>query len=149
MQKLDQNLCRDKMSNGKVLIFTNSAPYHIRQTKLMDLMLWFVLNSGAWIVWKDEDFIAYQELKKKISQFIIWAKRSGSGVLTVFTVMGWKYKAGLGLIGTAVFIWVTSAEITQVSWSIHIHVLLCFLFPYLFLLVLWFCWFPGNGWKRK
>ncbi|KAJ4707749.1 EamA-like transporter family [Melia azedarach] len=27
--------------------------------------------------------------------------------------MGWKYKAGLGLIGTAVFIWVTSAEITQ------------------------------------
>lgn len=27
--------------------------------------------------------------------------------------MGWRYKAGLGLIGTAVFIWVTSAEITQ------------------------------------
>jgi hypothetical protein len=28
--------------------------------------------------------------------------------------MGWKYNAGLGLIGTVVFIWVTSAEITQV-----------------------------------
>ncbi|KAM7490633.1 hypothetical protein LguiA_033554 [Lonicera macranthoides] len=27
--------------------------------------------------------------------------------------MGWKYQAGLGLIGTFVFIWVTSAEITQ------------------------------------
>ncbi|GKV03121.1 hypothetical protein SLEP1_g15484 [Rubroshorea leprosula] len=27
--------------------------------------------------------------------------------------MGWKYKAGLGLIGTVVFIWVASAEITQ------------------------------------
>ncbi|KAL5785915.1 hypothetical protein ACOSQ2_008307 [Xanthoceras sorbifolium] len=27
--------------------------------------------------------------------------------------MGWKYKAGLGLLGTVVFIWVTSAEITQ------------------------------------
>lgn len=31
----------------------------------------------------------------------------------LFWVMGWKYKAGLGLIGTFVFIWVTSAEITQ------------------------------------
>lgn len=29
-------------------------------------------------------------------------------------VMGWKYNAGLGLIGSVVFIWVTSAEITQV-----------------------------------
>lgn len=28
-------------------------------------------------------------------------------------MMGWKYKAGLGLIGTVVFIWVASAEITQ------------------------------------
>ncbi|KAJ0090704.1 hypothetical protein Patl1_12609 [Pistacia atlantica] len=27
--------------------------------------------------------------------------------------MGWKYNAGLGLIGSVVFIWVTSAEITQ------------------------------------
>ncbi|GLT29585.1 hypothetical protein SLA2020_237520 [Shorea laevis] len=27
--------------------------------------------------------------------------------------MGWKYKAGLGLIGTVVIIWVASAEITQ------------------------------------
>ncbi|XP_012076398.1 thiamine-repressible mitochondrial transport protein THI74 [Jatropha curcas] len=27
--------------------------------------------------------------------------------------MGWRYKAGLGLIGTVVFIWVTSAEVTQ------------------------------------
>ncbi|OMO90651.1 Drug/metabolite transporter [Corchorus olitorius] len=30
-----------------------------------------------------------------------------------FRVMGWKYNAGLGLIGTVVFIWVASAEITQ------------------------------------
>lgn len=29
-------------------------------------------------------------------------------------VMGWKYNAGLGLIGTVVFIWVASAEVTQV-----------------------------------
>ncbi|XVE97307.1 hypothetical protein REPUB_Repub03eG0008500 [Reevesia pubescens] len=28
-------------------------------------------------------------------------------------MMGWKYNAGLGLIGTFVFIWVVSAEITQ------------------------------------
>lgn len=28
-------------------------------------------------------------------------------------VMGWKYNAGLGLIGTVVFIWVASAEATQ------------------------------------
>ncbi|KAA8521728.1 hypothetical protein F0562_012401 [Nyssa sinensis] len=27
--------------------------------------------------------------------------------------MGWRYQAGLGLIGTVVFIWVTSAEVTQ------------------------------------
>ncbi|CAI0438573.1 unnamed protein product [Linum tenue] len=27
--------------------------------------------------------------------------------------MGWRYRAGLGLIGTVVFIWVASAEITQ------------------------------------
>lgn len=27
--------------------------------------------------------------------------------------MGWKYKAGLGLISTVVIIWVTSAEVTQ------------------------------------
>ncbi|CAL2233545.1 unnamed protein product [Prunus armeniaca] len=27
--------------------------------------------------------------------------------------MGWKYNAGLGLIGTVVFIWVASAEVTQ------------------------------------
>ncbi|KAG8656795.1 thiamine-repressible mitochondrial transport protein THI74 isoform X2 [Manihot esculenta] len=27
--------------------------------------------------------------------------------------MGWKYQAGLGLIGTVVFIWVASAEVTQ------------------------------------
>lgn len=27
--------------------------------------------------------------------------------------MGWRYKAGLGLIGTVVFIWVASAEVTQ------------------------------------
>lgn len=28
--------------------------------------------------------------------------------------MGWRYKAGLFLIGTVVIIWVTSAEVTQV-----------------------------------
>ena len=28
--------------------------------------------------------------------------------------MGWRYKAGLALIGTVVVIWVTSAEVTQV-----------------------------------
>lgn len=28
--------------------------------------------------------------------------------------MGWKYNAGLGLIGAFVFIWVASAEVTQV-----------------------------------
>lgn len=28
-------------------------------------------------------------------------------------MMGWRYKAGLGLIGTAVLIWVASAEVTQ------------------------------------
>ena len=32
----------------------------------------------------------------------------------LLSMMGWKYKAGLGLIGTVVFIWVASAEITQV-----------------------------------
>jgi solute carrier family 35 protein F5 len=32
----------------------------------------------------------------------------------VFWIMGWKYKAGLGLISTVVIIWVTSAEVTQV-----------------------------------
>jgi hypothetical protein len=30
-------------------------------------------------------------------------------------MMSWKYKAGLFLIGTVVVIWVTSAEVTQVS----------------------------------
>ncbi|KAJ0031666.1 hypothetical protein Pint_12531 [Pistacia integerrima] len=34
-------------------------------------------------------------------------------ILIVWWVMGWKYNAGLGLIGSVVFIWVTSAEITQ------------------------------------
>jgi hypothetical protein len=28
--------------------------------------------------------------------------------------MGWRYKAGLVLIGSVVLIWVTSAEVTQV-----------------------------------
>ena len=32
----------------------------------------------------------------------------------MFGVMGWKYNAGLGLIGIIVLIWVTSAEVTQV-----------------------------------
>jgi len=33
-------------------------------------------------------------------------------------VMNWRYKAGLFLIGTVVVIWVSSAEVTQVSfWS--------------------------------
>lgn len=31
----------------------------------------------------------------------------------MFGVMGWKYNAGLGLIGIIVFIWVASAEVTQ------------------------------------
>lgn len=31
----------------------------------------------------------------------------------MFLVMGWKYQAGLGLIGAFVLIWITSAEITQ------------------------------------
>lgn len=49
-----------------------------------------------------------------ITQFVIWVKLSVVGNLTVFLVMGWKYQAGLGLIGAFVLIWVTSAEITQV-----------------------------------
>ncbi|KAM1223878.1 hypothetical protein ACFX2G_043811 [Malus domestica] len=35
------------------------------------------------------------------------------GFLVVILIMGWKYNAGLGLIGTVVFIWVASAEVTQ------------------------------------
>ncbi|KAK6158717.1 hypothetical protein DH2020_006031 [Rehmannia glutinosa] len=31
-------------------------------------------------------------------------------------MMGWRYKAGLGMIGAFVLIWVTAAEVTQVSW---------------------------------
>lgn len=34
-------------------------------------------------------------------------------VSNCFRKMGWRYGAGLGLIGTVVFIWVSSAEITQ------------------------------------
>lgn len=30
-------------------------------------------------------------------------------------LMGWRYRFGLGLIGTFVFIWVGTAEVTQVS----------------------------------
>lgn len=29
-------------------------------------------------------------------------------------MMGWRYRAGLGMIGAFVLIWVTSAEVTQV-----------------------------------
>jgi hypothetical protein len=42
----------------------------------------------------------------------------------VFAEMGWRYNAGLGLIGTVVFIWVASAEITQVR--VHHHSLFSF-----------------------
>lgn len=33
--------------------------------------------------------------------------------------MGWKYKVGLGLIGSSVLIWVTSAEITQRIFAVY------------------------------
>ncbi|CAK9168953.1 unnamed protein product [Ilex paraguariensis] len=35
--------------------------------------------------------------------------------------MGWRYKAGLGLIGVVVLIWVTSAEITQKIFAEYKH----------------------------
>ncbi|XVF89434.1 hypothetical protein PTKIN_Ptkin19aG0129900 [Pterospermum kingtungense] len=41
--------------------------------------------------------------------------------LEFFEVMGWKYNAGLGLIGTVVFIWVASAEITQRIFTEYKH----------------------------
>ena len=40
--------------------------------------------------------------------------------------MGWRYKAGLFLIGTVVVIWVTSAEVTQVHTSIDSRSLILF-----------------------
>lgn len=59
---------------------------------------------------RDDDFIT--ELES--TQVIFRVKISSSGVWAVFGVMGWQYNAGLGLIVIVVFIWVVSAEITQV-----------------------------------
>ncbi|XP_065850607.1 thiamine-repressible mitochondrial transport protein THI74-like [Euphorbia lathyris] len=71
--------------------------------------------------------------------------------------MGWRYNAGLGLIGTVVFIWVASAEVTQNIFEqykqpfalTYLGVSLMIVYLPLALLKTWFCSLSQTYWFKN